>query len=213
MDKFVLNILGSMAEMESDTIRDRTERGRISGVKRGKIFSTYPYGYTTDSNKSIVIEETEAEVIRMIYDLAVKGTSLIAIAKHLNSSNKPTRLKLQGRSIKYKNGTESSALWTPPIIAKILKRKLYIGTRTYMDMTLTVPSIITDEVWNKVEQRFKDHIGYLNNTKHDYLFKSKMRCAKCKRMITTHLYGRDKKCYYECEGHRKTTNICVYIHP
>lgn len=210
MDKFVINILGSMAEMESDTIRERTERGRMSGIKRGKIFSTYPYGFTTDKDGIITIEDKEADVVKMIYDLAIKGISLYAIARHLNSLEIPTRLKLQGRTIKYKNGNESSAVWTPPIIAKILKRELYKGIRTYRGVTYPVPPIITDEVWDKVQQRFKDNVGYLNNTKHDYLFKSKMRCVKCKRMIITHLYGRDKRSYYECGGHKKMTNTCEY---
>lgn len=210
MDKFVINILGSMAEMESDTIRERTERGRISGVKRGKIFSTYPYGFTTNKDGIIAIEEKEADVVKMIYDLAIKGTSLYAIARHLNSLEIPTRLKLQGRTIKYENGTESSALWTPPIIAKILKRELYKGIRTYRGVSYPVPPIISDEIWERVQQRFRDNVGYLNNTKHDYLFKSKMRCVKCKRMIITHLYGRDKRSYYECGGHKKMTNTCEY---
>lgn len=210
MDRFVLNIVGSMAEMESDTIRERTERGRISGVKRGKIFSTYPYGFTTDKDGTIAIEEKEAAVVRMMYDLAIKGTSLYGIARHLNSLEIPTRLKLQGRTIKYKNGNESSSIWTPAVVTKILKKELYKGIRTYMDMTFTIPAIVSDDVWEKVQQRFRDNVGYLNNTKHDYLFKSKMRCAKCNRMITTHLYGKDKRSYYECEGHRKMTNPCEY---
>lgn len=57
---------------------------------------------------------------------------------------------------------------------------------------IQIPPIVTDEIWDKVQQRFRDNVGYLNNTKHDYLFKSKMRCVKCKRMIITHLYGRDQ---------------------
>ena len=50
MDKFVVNVLGSMAEMEADTIRERTERGRVSAVQKGRMicFSTYPYGYGVD---------------------------------------------------------------------------------------------------------------------------------------------------------------------
>jgi hypothetical protein len=78
-------------------------------------------------------------------------------------------------------------------------------------MTVTVPAIVSEADWDKVQQRFKDNIGYLNNTKHTYLFKSKIRCGICKRMITTHIIRRKKSkdtLYYECEGYKKVNNTC-----
>jgi DNA invertase Pin-like site-specific DNA recombinase len=210
MDKFVLNVVGSMAEMESDNIRERTERGREGAVKNGKMvcFATYPYGYGVDTSGVIKIDETEAKVVRMIYDLAIKGETLGRIAAHLNSTGVPTRLKLKGRTIKYKNGSVSSALWTPVTVTKILKRPLYKGIRTYKDIEVPVPIVIPGKDWDLVQQRFNDHIGYLNHTKHDYLFKSKMRCSKCGRMIVTHIKRSNNTKYYECEGGKKINNKC-----
>ena len=124
----------------------------------------------------------------------------------------PTRLKLKGRTRKYLNGVEGSTKWTAVTVTRILKRTLYKGVRVYRDITIPVPAIISEKDWNKVQQRFIDNIGYLNNTKHTYLFKSKIRCGKCKRMITTHIIRRkiekNNSSYYECEGYKKVNNKC-----
>lgn len=212
-NKLLLTILGSMAQMERDTFIERSERGRISAVQKGKMicYSTYPYGYTTDDKGIIAIEETEAKVIKMIYDLAIKGTTLYGIAQHLNSLEVPTRLNLKGRTRTYLDGSKGTTKWTPVTVSKILKRTLYKGIRVYKDMTIPVPAIISEKDWDKVQQRFKDNVGYLNNTKHAYLFKSKIRCGLCKRMITTHIIRRKKSkdtLYYECEGYKKVNNRC-----
>ena len=214
MDKFVINMLGSMAELESDTIRERTERGRITAIKKGKMmcYSTYPYGYTTDTNGIIKIEETEAQVVKMIFDMAISGQTLYYISSHLNTSGVPTRLQLKGRTKKYKNGNEGLTKWTPVTVTRILKRTLYKGIRIYKDMTVPVPRILTDEDWDLVQERFTNNVGYLNNTKHDYLFKGKLKCGRCKRMITTHIMRRKiekhNSKYYECEGYKKENNKC-----
>lgn len=212
-DKFYLNMVGSVAELESDTIRERTNRGRDMAVKNGKMvfFSTYPYGYGTDENGVIKIEETEAKVVRMIFNMAIQGDTLYKIAGHLNSLGIPTRLKLKGRTRKYLDGSEGETKWTPVTVTRILKRTLYKGERTYKDMTVPVPAIVSEADWSKVQQRFIDNIGYLNNTKHTYLFKSKIRCGRCKRMITTHIIRRKRSkdtTYYECEGYKKVNNPC-----
>jgi DNA invertase Pin-like site-specific DNA recombinase len=212
-DRFYLNMVGSVAELESDTIRERTNKGRDMAVKNGKMvfFSTYPYGYGTDENGVIKIEETEAKVVRMIFDMAIQGATLYNIAGHLNSLEIPTRLKLKGRTRKYKNGAEGQTKWTPVTVTRILKRTLYKGVRVYKDASFPVPAIVSEAIWDKAQQRFIDNVGYLNNTKHTYLFKSKIRCGKCKRMITTHLLRRKKSkdtSYYECEGYKKVNNPC-----
>jgi hypothetical protein len=183
-----------------------------SAVLKGKMihFSTNPYGYTTDSNGIIKIEETEAQVVKMIFDLAIKGTTLYTIASTLNSADIPTRLRLKNRKRKYLDGSEGYTKWTPVTVSRILKRKLYTGVREYKEFKVPVPVIISEETFNSVQQRFIDNIGYLNNTKHNYLFKGKIRCGKCKRMITTHFYHKHKDCYYECEGVKKTNNKCDY---
>ena len=90
-------------------------------------------------DRIIKIEETEAKVIRMIFDMAIKGDTLYKIASHLNSLEIPTRLKLKGRTRKYLNGAEGQTKWTPVTVTRILKRTLYKGIRTYKDMTVSCP--------------------------------------------------------------------------
>lgn len=211
--KLLLSVLSSVSELEVSTFKERSKRGMKSAVLKGKpvFFSTNPYGYTTDENGIIAIEENEAKVVKMMFQMAIRGDTLYSIAQHLNSLEVPTRLKKLGRKRKYLDGSEGETKWTPTTVTRVLKRTLYKGVRIYKDLEIPVPAIVSEDDWNKVQQRFADNIGYLNNTKHKYLFKSKIRCGRCKRMITTHIIRRKNSrdtLYYECEGYKKVNNPC-----
>ena len=74
------------------------------------------YGYTIRDGKT-VIEHSEAEVIRLIFDVYIKGASLKEIAEEL------TR-----RQIPY---TEKTAVWDKARIARIIENSKYMGTDNY----------------------------------------------------------------------------------
>lgn len=116
-----------MARKELKLITRRMQRGRVKSVEEGKfIASKPPYGYKfvfdESGNKSMVIDEDKAEVVRMIFDLYVnKHYGGVKIATHLNS------LGLK---------TTTGRTWYDKGVRDILKNKTYAG---YV-------------VWNKVER-------------------------------------------------------------
>jgi len=205
--KLLLNVLSSVAEMERTTIAERCIRGRIHSVEKGKRtgFGVMPYGYAANENKNIVVEPTEASVIQNIYKMGKKGLSLYDIAHILNSKNVPTRTELLGRSRVLNDGTEVKSLWRTVTLRKILKNPLYKGERHYSNIIVSVPAIIDESLWNSVQERFQEHIGYTNNTKYDYLLKSKIRCGKCKLAYLSRTdktkYG-GQSSYYFCSGRK-----------
>ena len=75
-----------------------------------------PYGYTIREGRT-VIEHTEAEIIREIFDEYIKGASLKDIAENLTQ-----------RRIPY---TEKTDVWDKARIARIIDNAKYIGDEEY----------------------------------------------------------------------------------
>lgn len=196
----LITVIGAMSEMEGKLFKERGARGRMSGVMKGHMigYSNPPYGYTSDENKVIKIDKKEAKVIKMMYDMAIQGYSLYAICQHLNSLKIPTRESTKGKKRKLANGNEIEILWKPNTIARNIKRSLYKGVRVYKGISISVPAIVSENVWDQAQERFKENIGYLNRTKHNYLFKGKMKCGKCGRSLVTYHLKNTKWSYYLC---------------
>ncbi len=113
--KFVLRMFASLAELERDTIVERTtngrdKRGTIDGEKGGRM----PYGYKRNGN-GIDINDREADIVRIVFCLKDNNRiSMNAIAIKLNDDGIKTRRK--------------GARWYPSSILSILKnRDKYLG--------------------------------------------------------------------------------------
>src|SRR3989344_1050723 len=66
----ILGIVGVLAELEMETIRQRTIEGKAEARKAGVFMgSVPPYGYNKDENKHLIILDAEAEIVRKIYDM------------------------------------------------------------------------------------------------------------------------------------------------
>jgi DNA invertase Pin-like site-specific DNA recombinase len=102
--RFVLNIFMDLAELERDTISERTCEGIAALKARGMQYATLPYGFTrgrehekiqSDGSKRIVYELTpnpaEQEVIALVKGLRQKRISIKGIADELNARKIPTR--------------------------------------------------------------------------------------------------------------------------
>ncbi len=83
-------IRASIAEYERAKITERMNRGKRSKARQGRAGNggTVAYGYRHDGNGHWVIEETEAEVVRMIFELYTNGEdlSISEIARRLTAS-------------------------------------------------------------------------------------------------------------------------------
>ena len=201
----LLTILAAMAQMERNTIIDRNMRGKIAAAISGKAvnYGVLPYGYKKDKVGRLIINDEEAKAIRIIYDLAIKGVGVGNIANHLNSLNIPTRHKLTGRKrIVYENNLpkEIDVLWRQNTVRRILHSKIYVGDSKFKNIQIKIPSIISNEDWETVQERFKNNIGNSNNTKYQYLFKGKLRCGNCNLVYFTNT--RKGVGSYYCSGRK-----------
>jgi site-specific DNA recombinase len=81
-----------------------------------------------------------------------------------------------------------------------LHSKIYIGDSIFKNIRIKIPSIISIEDWDKVQERFKNKIGYSTSTKYEYLFKGKLRCGNCNLIYSTNT--RKGVGSYYCSGRK-----------
>lgn len=77
-----------------------------------RLFGRICFGYGRDEKGFVYIKEDEADVVRMIYDMAINGHSLQDIQAELLS-----------RGIKSPSGKDT---WTRDVIDKTIKNKKYV---------------------------------------------------------------------------------------
>jgi len=81
--KFLVTIMAGIAELERDTISDRTRaaleaRGKSVGIRSG----LPPYAYRYEDREVYVVEE-QAVIVRRVFDLRSTGLTLRAIANRI----------------------------------------------------------------------------------------------------------------------------------
>ena len=120
--KLLISVLSAVAEIERENIIEQTMNGRREKARQGGWNGGFaPYGYYLKDNQ-LLIEETEAEAIRIIFDkFANTDVGLGGVAKYLN---------LQGiKKIPRQNGTLET--WSSHFIRLILDNPVYCGKIAY----------------------------------------------------------------------------------
>ena len=120
--KLLISVLSAVAEIERENIIEQTMNGRREKARQGGWNGGFaPYGYYLKDNQ-LLIEETEAEAIRIIFDkFANSDVGLGGVAKYLN---------LQGiKKIPRQNGTLET--WSSHFIRLILDNPVYCGKIAY----------------------------------------------------------------------------------
>ena len=120
--KLMISVLSAVAEIERENIRVQTMEGRIQKAREGRWNGGFaPYGYRLVDGK-LIINEEEAEAIRVIYDQYVHtDIGANGIAKYLENHGI--------RKIPRQNG--KNPLFDAHLIRLILKNPVYCGKIAY----------------------------------------------------------------------------------
>ncbi len=99
--KLIITILSAVAEIERENIRFQTMEGRNQKAREGKWNGgRAPFGYRLEGEKNdkyLVIDEDEAEVVKIIYDKYVHTEmGAIGIAKYLNEHGYRKKVEMSG---------------------------------------------------------------------------------------------------------------------
>lgn len=209
--ELLITIMSSLAQEESRSISGNVTWGQRKAFSDGKVrIATKNFkGFKKDETGKVVIDEKEAEEVRLIYRLYLDGYSTSAIASEL--------MKL---GIKSPSGKDK---WTKVVVDSILKNEKYKGdallqkrfTVNFLEHKLKknegeVPqyyvegshdAIIDPAQWDRVQVELKrrESIGFSFSSKS--LFSSKIVCADCGS-----LYGR--KVWHSTDEYRKVIWQC-----
>jgi len=181
MGNLLVTVLSGINELELDTMKFRFK----SGAEKKAIEGGYgggrniSYGYKV-VNKMLVVDDEEAESVRMIYNLYLKGTGIAKIAEYLNKNNVPTKWKLLSEKKEIKS--KYSYKWFESAVYRLLRNKLYVGIRTYKNKEYPQPQlrIIDDETFTKTNERItSQNAKYGTHRKYTYLLSKKVYCGNC----------------------------------
>jgi site-specific DNA recombinase len=81
----MISIIESIAQAENESRSDNIKWGIKQRAAQGtsKLYNRKCYGYYNDEDGNLVIDETEAKNVRLIYNLYLQGKSVLGIVKEL----------------------------------------------------------------------------------------------------------------------------------
>lgn len=186
-------LLEAMAEFYSAELGQKTKRGmRESALKCQSTGAVPPLGYKWGDDKKLHIDDSTAEIPRIVYHLYADGKGKKAIADELNRRGYRTRT---GKPFKT-NSFDS-----------MLRNKKYIGIYTYGDdieIEEGCPALIDRETYNKVQEKlaYTKKAPARARTKVEYYLSGKLYCGLCgERLIAVGGTSRNgtQHHYYRCK--------------
>ncbi len=205
----VFQVLGLTAEWERESIISRTTTGRLQRLKEGHwATGAAPYGY--DYNKEIkhlVINEPEAKVIRMIYDLYASGKSLESISDQLNKELiSPRRKTAKGW---YSTGIRQVLINPAYKGEAVVNRHCHITDINKVDLSkairLAVPPLVSEDKWDIAQSRLSNNKHLKATEDGVFTLQGLVRCGLCGcsyRADRLH----DAR-YYACRGQLKNVHL------
>lgn len=185
--EMIVTFPGMAAQQESESISGNMRWSYIKRMESGEFNCCTPaYGFDL-VNGELLINETEAEVVRHIFTQYLQGYGLQAIANQLNADNTPRKYSKQIWSlhtIKYILSNEryiGDALLQKEYTTDTLpfKRKINHGEQTQYYVENANPAIISKDTFFKVQELLKQKKVSPNcRSKHFPLSKA-LRCPDC----------------------------------
>jgi len=193
--------------------------------KSGKFLgASTPYGYMKDpeNRHHLIINESEAKIVREAFELYLQGKGLTKIAQIF--TEKGYEVPGVSRNIKPSNKTALYNCWKQTTISRMLKNIVYVGDLEQLKRTklnykskirVDVPkenrilvkgtheAIVSQEIFDEVQKRISGNSSF-KGTKHDYLLKGLLFCEECgARLMLSYSHK-----YYQKHGEYKYTTVC-----
>ena len=123
--EFMLTLICARAQEESFSKSEDIKWGLRKSFKNpdSKYYHRICYGYTHDQNGKLVIDEEQAEIVRLIYDMAASGVSFARISAYMEDMGIPS--------------PKGKKAWSKETLRKILSNEKYKGCvklqKTFVD--------------------------------------------------------------------------------
>lgn len=203
MGRLTLNILLSFAQFEREIISERTRDKMGAARRRGKwTGGGIILGYDLDQEKRrLVINSTEATLVRDIFQNYLKARSILTVVEDLNDRGIPRK------SWTTKSGTATGGgAWTKSNLANLLTNHHYIGKVAYKGEIYPGEHepIIDDATWTQVQALLTRNArakGTGPRAKSEALLRGLLKCGCCgTKMIHTYTGKKGTRYrYYTCQ--------------
>lgn len=185
--RLLRNIMLTFAQFERELASERTKDKLLERAKKGLWNGGRPpYGYKRE-NKKLIINQKEAEIIRLIFETYLE-TGLVNRVYDL----------LKDKKIKNRQGKT----FTQPFLVFILRNITYIGKRKYAGQIYQGihQPIISEELFELAQKTHKKRIRKFRVYR-DFLFGGLVNCKECGYKMSAcftnkHRNGKLKRYYY-----------------
>jgi site-specific DNA recombinase len=222
--KMLLQLLGSIAEFERNTIAENVKMGLGERFKQGYSKGAIPFGYRHE-NKQAIINQDQADIVKHIFNTYLAnpdGNCLTSLAEELNLKGFRTR---------------TGGLWSRNVVKDMLINHFYVGHvrtgihshgRKFVNASVIKGSheaIISEEIFNKVNEKLnaKKRETVIRHPDNDSILTGLIICPLCgAKMFALNTQSKRKnkagvlRIYpvrtYRCNNKDKGKGICKGIY-
>jgi len=191
--RFTIHILGVIAEWERERIIERTKKGRYARYAQHQWAAGQPiYGYDYNPNtKMLDINETEARIVRRIYELYVYDRmGLQQIARLLNTEQVKPR--------------QQAKQWHKGAINQVISHPGYKGEHP---KGVHLLPIIEIDLWEMAQQRRQDNPHLHRRKESPWLLQGLIKCGLCGQTLAcNYSHGKSGRRVYSCRGRLLTSH-------
>jgi len=202
--RMTLQILGSIAEFERNTIIENVKLGLDQRAKEGKWTGNHVFGYD-NIDKEIVINSSEAETVKRIFSMYLDNNiGLRKIAYTLNKEGYKTK-----RNCNF-DITYIKRVLTNPVYKGYVRHQLRTD-REYYEVKGVHEPIITEEMYNLVQEKLNSRSLSWSRSLNNFILVGLLKCKQCGyNMQSSYGKYKDKTYrYYKCgKYHREGKHSC-----
>ena len=202
--KLMEAIIESVDEFYSENLAQEVRRGMRESAQRGfYLTSVAPFGYrkvyVSDGGKQrprLELDAPKDAVARRIFEMALRGRSILEIVKTLNAEGIPTA---RGKR------------WLKTSVHSLLTNEVYMGTLVWglkatdgsepVRVENAVPAIVSKEEFERVRSMLEARVPTKSNPRRaasPYLLSGLVGCALCGKKLTAAEAKGGRYSYYVC---------------
>ncbi len=219
-----------MNDMYAKDISKKVKTSLHSRMKDGLYVSgRCPFGYMKDPNNKnhLIVNEEQASVVRLIFDLALKGNTYHYIAEYLTKQKIKTPASYYNYiwNTKCSNSfcvSQNKGVWVDTTVKSILQNRIYIGDTVqgktkkinyklkkvvknkesdYIIVENTHEPIIDRDIFEQVQSLLPKNVKRPEK-KRFYLLDGLLYCGDCKHRITIRYQNKTGRSYTTCDYYR-----------
>ena len=197
------------------------------------IGSFAPYGYIKDpkDKHQLIVDPDAAEIVKLIYDMTLKGISRRAIVYHLNDHGIPSPTTYRkNKGLPYSCSVSDNPMWGDKAVSLILTNPIYTGDlvqgrrvksykvheiedvpeEEWVRVADTHEAIIDREIFDRVQALLKRDTRTAPRKKELHLFSGFLRCADCGKSVTRSQSGKNYR--YLCSTYKNRSRTACSQH-